>query len=138
MTERLTKRVGDGVRYDNGQYIVTCYPKNNNLTPVDKLAAKLCDLEDKIENGVMIEPPVMVGQTVWVIVGRMLPHIAECEVIAVCHHIVSLDNKRKVFTFSVVARDSRTPDTFFYSDIGRRVFFAKEHAEKVLAERKHK
>lgn len=53
--DRLTKRVGDGVQYNNGEYITTCYPKNNNLTDVDKLAAKLCDLEDKIEQGELTE-----------------------------------------------------------------------------------
>lgn len=61
MAVRLTERSGDGIRYDNGQYIVTCYPKNNNLTPVDKMAAKLCDLEDKIENGTLVAFPCRVG-----------------------------------------------------------------------------
>ena len=74
-SERLTKRVGDGIRYDNGEYIVTCYHKNNNLTPVDKLAAKLCDLEDMIENGTMIEPPCKVGDMLYMpYYGRILEY----------------------------------------------------------------
>ena len=67
MSERLTERVGDGIRYDNGEYTVTCYPKNDNLRPVDKLAAKLCEFEEKIENGTLIELPCKVGDTVYVI-----------------------------------------------------------------------
>lgn len=50
MTERLTKRAGNGVQYDNGKYVVTCYPENNNLTAVDKIAVKLCDFEDREEH----------------------------------------------------------------------------------------
>lgn len=65
MTDRLTERVGDGIRYYNGEYTVTCYPKNNNLTPVDKLAAKLCEFEDMIENGTIIVPPCKVGDDAW-------------------------------------------------------------------------
>ena len=65
MSERLTERVGDGVRYDNGEYIITCYPKNNNLTPVDKLAAKLCEFEDKIENGTVIVLPCAIGSKIY-------------------------------------------------------------------------
>lgn len=87
-----------------------------------------------IANGVVV-PPVTVGQTVWVIVGRMLPHIAECEVVAVAQQYMNLDDKRKVFLFSVVAKNSRTPEDFVPPDIGVRVFFTKEHAEKALAER---
>lgn len=67
MSERLTQRVDDGIRYDNGKYIVTCYPKNNNLTPVDKLAAKLCEFEDKIENGTLITLPCKVGDKVYLV-----------------------------------------------------------------------
>lgn len=48
MSERLTERIGNGIRYDNGEYIVTCYPENENLTPVDKMAVRLCELEDKL------------------------------------------------------------------------------------------
>ena len=65
--ERLTERVGDGIRYFNGQYEVTCYPKNDNLTPVDKLAVKLCDLEDKFEDGAVFTLPCKIGETVYVL-----------------------------------------------------------------------
>ena len=67
MSERLTKRVGDGIRYDNGKYIITCYPKNNNLTPVDEMAAKLCDLEDKIESGTLVVVPYVGADLVCVV-----------------------------------------------------------------------
>lgn len=99
-------------------------------------ADKLAHYEEAEADGRLIAPPVKVGQTVWVIVGRMLPHIAECEVIAVAQHYMNLDDKRKVFTFSVVSKGSTTPATFIDSDIGVRVFFTKEMAEITLAARR--
>lgn len=61
MKKRLTERIGDGIRYTNGEYNVTCYPQNNNLTPVDELAVKLCDIEDKIENGTLVDLPCSIN-----------------------------------------------------------------------------
>ena len=90
-----------------------------------------------IANNVVVLP-CKVGDTVYVTIGRLLPHIAECKVIAVTHHIFSLEDYRKAFSFSVVAKNSKTPNTFIDTDIGKRVFFSREEAEKALAERSKK
>lgn len=127
--ERLTERVGDGVRYDNGEYIITCYPKNNNLTTVDKLAAKLCDLEDKIENGTLIAPLFTLGQTVYSIEDGI-----KCILVGKVYEIVSNE-------FGTVYRSSRKGYfgfSFTYHAIGRTVFFTPEDAERALAERNKK
>lgn len=132
MNERLTERVGDGIRYDNGKYIITCYPQNDNLTPVDKLAAKLCDLEDKIENGAVIVLPCKVGDKVFIPddFGRIE---AEIEIIEITEREVR---------YGWVKYDRGVDETevwdngdFSVSDIGKTVFLTFEEYEKAFAER---
>ena len=57
MSERLTKRLANGgVMYDSGEYWRVCYPWNEHcLNSIDRMAIKLCDLEDKIEQMDMVE-----------------------------------------------------------------------------------
>lgn len=57
MSERLTKRLPNGgVMYDNGEYHAVCYPwEEHCLCSVDRMAIKLCELEDKIEQGNVVE-----------------------------------------------------------------------------------
>lgn len=125
--ERLTERVGDGIRYLNGQYEVTCYPKNDNLTPVDKLAAKLCDLEDKFEDGAVFTLPCKIGETVYVIMKTAVP---------------DYDYKKGVNEITVRHIRIRA-DGLFVSDywgfidwkFAERAFLTYEEAKKALAER---
>lgn len=84
-SERLTERIGNGVRYDNGEYIITCYPKNNNLTPIDKLAVKLCEFEDKKESGLLFEIPCKPGDEVYAISGDKAKKIRILEIIDAYH-----------------------------------------------------
>jgi hypothetical protein len=67
MIERLTKRTENGgVKFSNGEYWNTVYPQNENcLTDIHRMAIKLCELEDKIEQGTLIELPCKVGDTVY-------------------------------------------------------------------------
>jgi hypothetical protein len=67
MSERLTTRLANGgVGYDNGEYFKVCYPWNEHcLTDIDRMAIRLCDLEDKIEQGKIVELPCRVGQVVY-------------------------------------------------------------------------
>ena len=69
MYERLTKRLKNGaVRYDDGEYWKACYPQNEKcLTDIDRMAIRLCDLEDKIEQGKIVELPCEIGDTVYCI-----------------------------------------------------------------------
>lgn len=65
MYERMTTRLANGgVGYDNGEYFRVCYPWNEHcLMDIDRMAIKLCDLEDKICEGKIVELPCEVGQT---------------------------------------------------------------------------
>lgn len=66
--KRLTERKGDGVSYTTGRYKITCYPKNDNLSDMDKIAVRLCELEDKLESGRAIEwLPVAIEDDVYII-----------------------------------------------------------------------
>lgn len=65
LPKRLTERIGDGVRYDNGEYTVTCYPQNGNLCAVDKIAVRLCVLEDKLEDGSLVALPLRIGDKIY-------------------------------------------------------------------------
>lgn len=68
MYERLTERLANGgVGYSNGEYFRVCYPWNEHcLTDIDRMAIKLCELEDKIEQGKILELPCKIGDEVWI------------------------------------------------------------------------
>jgi hypothetical protein len=63
MRDRFTERLANGgVGYSNGEYFRVCYPWNDHcLTDIDRIAIKLCDIEDKIEQGKIVEMPCKVG-----------------------------------------------------------------------------
>lgn len=67
MSERLTTRLANGgVGYDSGEYFKVCYPWNENcLSDIDRMAIRLCDLEDKIQQGKFVELPCKLGDTVY-------------------------------------------------------------------------
>ena len=155
--ERLTEHLGDGVRHDNGEYIITCYPKNKNLNPVDKLAVKLCELEDKIENGTLIELPCKVGDTVYVITERHPCYACMC-VGDFCHKDCHINDKSKLvvkeakvfyllfqeMSNKIQVEVKKTKHLvghflgFDIKDFGKTIFLTKEEAEKALAERVQK
>ena len=122
--ERLTERIGDGVRYYDGKYLQTCYPKNNNLRPVDKLAVKLCEFEDKIENGALLELP--------------------CKVVWITGEVKGVYSS-KVRTFFLTENGVEMIRTQHcdipFEDVGKKAFVgegAKEEAEKALERSREK
>lgn len=140
-SERLTERVGDGIRYDNGEYIITCYPKNNKLTTVDKMAAKLCDLEDKIENKTLFELPCKVGDTVWClqkedgeyvgVIGEMFLAVAGNAVItAAFMYDFANDAEEAIEYYIQNTQDELSSDVEFYPLCD--CFASREEAEKAL------
>ena len=133
MAVRLTERSGDGIRYDNGQYIVTCYPKNNNLTPVDKMAAKLCDLEDKIENGTLVAFPCKVGDVVYR-VSFVNKHIEQLNVEGFLRNLASWKAHCTHVTPSWLG-NQKEHIYISFSSFGKTVFLTREEAEAALKER---
>ena len=63
MYERLTERTENGgVKFSNGEYWNTVYPQNEScLTDIHRMAIRLCELEDKICEGKIVELPFSVG-----------------------------------------------------------------------------
>ena len=152
MSERLTERVGDGIRYDNGEYIVTCYPKNGNLTPVDKIAAKLCEFEDKIENGTMIALPCAIGTKIYELCFEKEDPCSWCEHDHsgfgdyICDfdydpypEVKDLLMGKAICPKNQMKVIERTFDLYFYQYdkdwFNITWFLTKEEAEKALAER---
>lgn len=126
--ERLTERAGNGVQYATTGYLVKCYPENNNLSPVDKMAVKLCDLEDKIEDGTLIELPCKVGQNVWCIVDGVSFNPIEAKIYSItlqAEGIIMRCGLKGYFGVSYMAQD-----------LGKKFFTVKEEAEKAAANRR--
>lgn len=72
MSERLTKRTENGdVRFSNGKYWNIVYPQNEHcLTDIRRMAIKLCELEDKIEQGKILELPCEIGDEKFAILSN--------------------------------------------------------------------
>jgi hypothetical protein len=144
--ERLTERVGDGIRYKDGKYIVTCYPKNNNLSDVDEIAVKLCEFEDKIENGTLLELPCKAGDTVYVLDDFVCAtDCEECEHFEEgwydCpHECGKTKNGRKhpdcikIEEINILFRTLL--NYVAWGDFGKKAFITREEAEKALAKRR--
>lgn len=143
MSERLTKRTENGgVRFSNGEYWNTVYPQNKNcLTDIHRMAIKLCDLEDKIEQGKILELPYAVGDIVYAphwhwgtyLKGDIMPYQIA--------NITITQNKKGKWTKKYRAMEVQNGKTidwqlnFEFDEIGKTVFLAREQAEKALAER---
>lgn len=128
-SKRLTERIGDGVRYDSGNYIVTCYPKNNNLSPIDKLVVKLCEFEDKKESGSLLELPCKIGAVVWACLNG---DILKAKVWGISTEKYLYEEQ---IYFKVRVKDKRSYVFDKTLLLGKSVFLTKEEAEKALKER---
>lgn len=130
MRDRLTKRLENGaVRYDDGEYWRACYPWNEHcLSDIDRMAIKLCELEDKIEQGKIVELPCKVGQTVYATSNYFG---GEWQM-----YICRVDNftvyEKNVF-MSISDRDGCN-FVANICEIGKTVFLTREEAERALKE----
>lgn len=133
MSERLTKRLPNGgVMYDNGEYYAVCYPWNENcLTNIDRMAIRLCDLEDKIEQGEIVVLPCKVRDTLYV--------NYKDKVYPVNVNAIRIDTKKNNHRICVwgtfhIAEDysHEYKATFSFDSIGKTVFLTREQAERAL------
>jgi hypothetical protein len=54
--KRMTERTQHGgVRYKRNGCVITVFPQSKNLTDMDKMALQLCEFEDRIEDGRLIQ-----------------------------------------------------------------------------------
>lgn len=113
--ERLTKRL------DNGLFEL----KDDSVLGIYQAELRLTELEDKIENGTLIELPCKVGDYAWFLV---LMWDSE----GFCGYI----DKRKVNGFFINDGILQIEDDIVYDcfNLGGDVFLTKEEAEKELKE----
>lgn len=133
MYERLTQRTENGgVKFSNGEYWNTVYPQNENcLTDIHRMAIKLCELEDKIEQGKIVELPCEIGQTVYKVT---YPYRAEPKVteFIVCGFNYCRNAKHKMIMNLHLAlkANRKLKHTAKLKDI----YFTPEEANKMLKE----
>lgn len=138
MSERLTTRLANGgVGYDNGEYFKVCYPWNEHcLTDIDRMAILLCDLEDKIEQGKIVELPCKVGQWVyvpWHWEGQQAVAMVKVEEIKLydsqMHYMFFIDMESDDESFNQAFGGWKTGDS-----IGKTVFIDRAEAEAKVRE----
>lgn len=133
MYERLTTRLANGgVGYDNGEYFMVCYPWNEHcLTDIDRMAIKLCDLEDKIEQGKILELPCKVGDTIWEVwsSGSDFTQIQR-GVRAIKVDLIYINQYDTIFHCISEEMTGHIP----LSDFGKTVFLTPEEANKKMKE----
>jgi hypothetical protein len=130
MRDRLTKRTENGgVQFSNGEYWNTVYPQNENcLTDIHQMAIKLCELEDKIEQGKILELPCKVGQMVYVL--GQTGHTPTVLKGTVDQFIFNKNSPHIDIGF-----DNSFAWDYRAEDFGKTVFFTREEAEKALERR---
>ena len=124
MSERLTQRTELGTAVFNN-------------VDIGNIAKKLCDLEDKIEQGKILELPCNVGQWVYV-PWQWGGQEGIASTIVECIQIVR-DAKLCGFFIDMKSDDTAFNDVYgfwrTFADIGKKIFLTREEAEKALAER---
>lgn len=121
--KRLTKRRKDG------SVALDFYSNSKDFTIVE-LKLRLAELEDKIENGVLVELPCKVGDVMYEVV-KGLP-IQEWKIESICFN--------RTYPKGVIWAE-RTRDLahwkFWIEDCGTKWFVTKTEAEKRLEELKN-
>lgn len=132
--KRLTMHTPDGacliINADNEQDA-----RQELMEKFKEACNRLAELEDKLENGTLIELPCKVGDTVYVLNRANKPQKMILNAPDIRCHCVDEDNlcmalcsdkKNKICAYRFMNDNS---------DIGKKVFLTKEDAEKVLEER---
>lgn len=151
MYERLTKRtVNNGVKYDRNEYVRTCYPHNEYAhDDFDRMAIRLAELEDKIEQGEIVIPKFAINQEVFYIGYKSIeyecPHCGEpCykeEVDGVRKGIISeriiTDNQGGIDIVYTIQIEEKNGIKLF-TQRKEDIFLTREEAEKKLKELQEK
>ena len=122
MYERLTERNANGTA--KSRMSATC--REDAWQNEADILDRLCDLEDKIEQGKILELPCAVGEYVYRIIGENTPKpwIWHWEIVEIM-----------IYPDEIVYRDD-SDNIIENKDFGKTVFLTREEAEKALAERK--
>lgn len=125
---RLTERI-NGEIYKKGNCESPCSKcdKEFYCDELEDMMNKLAHYEDLEEQGLLLELPCKVGDTVWAIFPTWTP--MECEVVAIEILTSTVNIETKVV-------DSDADRIFWPADFGNTVFLTKEETELKLAELK--
>lgn len=135
--ERLTMHTPDGacliINANNEQEA-----RQELIENFKRACNKLAELEDKFENGTLIELPCKVGDTVYYLGGHYERHKTKVYVNEVIKGIVDhITIGQKGVPQIDVCDDENTWTTFdCVDDFGKIVFFTRDEAEKKLEELK--
>ena len=135
MSERLTKRTENGdVQFSNGEYWNTVYPQNEHcLTDIHRMAIKLCELEDKICEGRMVELPCAVGQTIYVLTADSPTGIEETKISQVVVRLKGNSKPQYSILAPCVYDDwGKAKWSFCDNNFGTDFFFDRASAEAKL------
>lgn len=139
MSERLTRRMSDGravfAEKSKSFYSAQIYEEAREKNR--QILNRLCDLEDKIEQGKIVEFPCAVGQTVYV-PWEWQGQEGIASTIVECIQIVR-DAKLCGFFIDMKSDDTAFNDVYgfwrTFADIGKKIFLTRLEAEKALEER---
>lgn len=140
--KRLTERMEDGTPDPNCsecEHYKACGDEHycdDEQSCYQKIVAKLCELEDKIEQGTLIELPCKVGDTVYHysrIFGAIFPYFVESL------NIGCIGKDQTYWNYEANYHNEETDELideidFCPDDIGETVFLTREEAEKRLKE----
>lgn len=122
------------VRHPNSDYIAITETKQLQETRESKIVLnRLAELEDKIENGTLIELPCKVGDTVYrVMVDKRIKQPYEYKVIGFWYSVDDKCNDLHLGRYidGVFVSSISVP----FSEFGRMLFLTKAEAEKAFAE----
>ena len=126
--ERLTVNSASGLKLLKGKKYVELLA-DKELTK--KALNRLADLEDKIENGTLIELPCNVGDTVYHISGKNINE----EVVAKVDYDIH-NGEIDLYNSTIYTNDIYDKEDNFYrlGKFGKSVFLTREEAEKRLEE----
>ena len=105
-----------------------------NGTSKDEIWERLAELEDKIENGTLVEIPCKVGDTVYFLSGKTI----RAEVVKQIKYIID-NGEIDLLNSYIMTDDFYSKDYNFYrlSKLGKSLFLTKTEAEKKLEDNKN-
>lgn len=133
--KRLTKRYKDGtsgtIKQPQSEYIATVYDEQLRIN--NEVLDRLCELEDKIENGTLIELPCKVGDEIYHLSDKKISK----ETVKQIKYIID-NGEIDLLNSYIMTDDIYSKDYNFYrfSKFGKSIFLTKTEAENRLKELK--
>ena len=137
-TNRLTDRENGGAYFPKC-FEAPCYGAGcakENCEFINEVCRRLCDLEDKLESGALIDNdggyillPCRIGDKIY----ELLEYDGKWEI---CEEIVTEIGTKRIFTSGYDPAEDDLGVEIYISEIGKTAFFDLEEAKQALAERR--